>query len=243
MEREKTMPNSPIRLLLVDDHHIVRDGLRALLNSERDMEIVGEATSGRQAVAVAEQLRPDVVIMDLAMPLLNGMEATRQITSGTPTTKVIILSSYSDDPHLEQALAGGAAGYVLKQAAASELVRAVREVQAGNAYFSPAINRRMQQLQTNAQPEAGTPKPQPHPALTRREAEVLQLIAEGYLSKQIAGELNLSVKTVEKHRTSLMNKLDLHCIADIVHYAVAKGAIETASIKRILEPETDSKAA
>jgi len=225
----------------VDDHTIVRDGLRALLSAEAGFEVIGEANSGRQAVTLVEQLRPDVVIMDLAMPLLNGMEATRQITAALPSAKVIILSSYSDDSHLQQALARGAGGYVLKQAAASEVVRAVQEVHAGNAYFSPLIARRVQQLEATMSAADGAPRPQTDKALTRREAEVLQLIAEGYLSKQIAGELNLSVKTVEKHRTSLMNKLDLHCIADIVHYAVAKGAIETVTAKEILE--TEAKAA
>jgi DNA-binding NarL/FixJ family response regulator len=224
-----------ITLLLADDHNVVRWGLRALLASDPEFEVVGEAGSGREAITLVQQLKPDVVVMDLAMPLLNGMEATRQITAECPSTKVIVLSAYDDDPHVEQALAMEAAGYLLKHTAANDLIRAVREVHAGNAYFSPAIAERLREKRC-AQLEL--PKPQTERArrLSVREAEVLQLVAEGYPNKQIADELRLSVKTVEKHRQSLMSKLKLHCIADLVQYAAAHGAIEMNPVSSILRP-------
>jgi DNA-binding NarL/FixJ family response regulator len=222
-----------IKLLLVDDHSVVRQGLRMLLSAEPDFEIVGEATSGRQAFQVVEQLAPDVIIMDLAMPLLNGMEATRQIASKFPASKVIALSSYQDTEHVRQALACGAAGYVLKNAAASDLVEAVREVNKGEAYFSPIVARRIQRMHTSLGQTPEEPVTPPV-ELSRREAEVLQLIAEGFPNKLIADELQLSVKTVEKHRQSLMEKLNLHCIADLVRHAVAHGVIEGVPIKRVL---------
>ncbi len=224
---------SKITLLLVDDHNVVRYGLRALLSSEPDFEIVGEAASGREAIALTEQLKPNVVVMDLAMPLLNGMEATRQITRASPSAKVIVLSAYYDDQHIERALAVDAAAYLLKQTAATDLIRAVREVHKGNAYFSPAIAERLREKRCTSYdyPEG---QPAPAPQLSVREAEVVQLIAEGFLNKQIADELNLSVKTVEKHRQSAMRKLNLHCIADLVRHAAERGVIETRSLKAIL---------
>lgn len=222
------MPN--ITVLLVDDHNIVRQGLRALLLAEGDITIVGEAQSGREAVQMASQLRPEIVIMDLAMPLLNGAEATRQVLKALPNARVVVLSSYGDDEHLQQAISAGAAAYLLKQTAASDLVKAIREVRRGNAYFSPAIAMRLrektvQPLTVAESPEAA-PLPKPEPELTSREMEVLQLIAEGFANKQIAGELGLSVKTVEKHRQAVMKKLDIHDIAGLVRHAVSKGIIE-----------------
>jgi DNA-binding NarL/FixJ family response regulator len=210
-------------VLLVDDHTIVRQGLKALLNSEKNITIVGEAQTGREAVELASQLRPSVVIMDLAMPRLNGAEATRQILKAVPSAKVIVLSTYGDDEHVQQALAAGAAAYLLKQTAAEDVVDAIREVSRGNAYFSPAIAKRLRE-QTLQQP-GDTPRT-PDVELTQREAEVLQLIAEGYANKQIAAELNLSVKTVEKHRQQVMQKLNIHNIAGLVRHAAAKGIIE-----------------
>jgi DNA-binding NarL/FixJ family response regulator len=224
---------SAIRLLLVDDHNIVRDGLRALLSGLNEFQIVGEATSGRAAVNLTQELRPDVVLMDLAMPLLNGMEATRQITAALPSVKIVVLSSYTDVKHLKQALAGGASAYVLKQAAGSDLVQAIREVHAGRAYFSPGISHLLSHLQTMPA-DAETSEPDQRVQLTQREAEVQQLIAEGFATKQIADELNLSIKTVERHRSSLMGKLKVHCVAGVVHDAVARGAIELIPTKELL---------
>ncbi len=214
-----------ITVLLVDDHTIVRQGLKALLNSEKNITILGEAQTGREAVEMAAQHRPMVVIMDLAMPRLNGAEATRQILKAAPATKVIVLSTYGDDEHVQQALTAGAAAYLLKQTAAEDVIDAIREVAKGNAYFSPPIAKRLRE-QTAAPMEDAAPKA-PNVELTQREAEVLQLIAEGYANKQIAAELNLSVKTVEKHRQQVMQKLDIHNIAGLVRHAAAKGIIES----------------
>jgi DNA-binding NarL/FixJ family response regulator len=218
------MPNTTI--LLVDDHNIVRQGLRALLLAEQDFTIVAEAQTGREAVQLATRLRPEIVIMDLAMPLLNGWEATRQIIKAIPNAKVIVLSSYGDDQHLQQAIAAGAAAYLLKQTAAADLVKAIHEVKKGNAFFSPAIAKRLREK--TCQPAIEGPQPQKaaDAELTSREAEVLQLIAEGFANKQIASELGLSVKTVEKHRQAVMNKLNIHDTAGLVRHAAAKGIIE-----------------
>jgi len=219
----KTTPNmTNISVLLVDDHTIVRQGLKALLNAEKNITIAGEAQTGREAVELATQLRPAVIIMDLAMPRLNGAEATRQILKTLPSARVIVLSTYGDDEHVQQALAAGAAAYLLKQTAAEDVVDAIREVIKGNAYFSPAIAKRLREQTVQA---GDTPRT-PDVELTQREAEVLQLIAEGYANKQIAAELNLSVKTVEKHRQQVMQKLNIHNIAGLVRHAAAKGIIE-----------------
>ena len=223
-----------IRLLVVDDHNVVRGGLLALLTAEPDLEIVGEATSGRQAVALAHSLRPQVVIMDLAMPRLNGMEATRQIASSLPSTKVIVLSAYQDDYHVRQAVVAGAAGFVLKRAASVELVEAIREVHRGEAYFSAAVMRQVQRMYSALNELSETDNSAADVELTGREAEVLQLVAEGFPSKLIADELGLSIKTVEKHRQTLMDKLNLHCTADLVRYAANKGIIEAVSLERVL---------
>lgn len=220
---------SNISVLVVDDHNIVRQGLRALLLAEGDITIVGEAQTGREAVQMAMRLHPEIVIMDLAMPLLNGWEATRQILKGVPHAKVIVLSSYNGDEHIQQAIAAGAAAYLIKQTAAADLVKAIREVKRGNAFFSPTIAKTLrEQTCRMGEPEPSTP-PAPVQAdaeLTQREAEVLQLIAEGFANKQIASELGLSVKTVEKHRQQVMDKLNIHDIAGLVRHAAAKGIIE-----------------
>ena len=215
-----------INVLLVDDHNVVRQGLKALLTAESDIAIIAEAQSGREAVNLADNHRPDVVVMDLAMPLLNGWEATRQILKTVPSVKIEILSTYDTDDHIQQAIGAGAAAYLIKQTAAAELVKAIREVKKGNAYFSPAIALRLRE-QTCRPVETAPPTKSPAVELTIREAEVLQLIAEGFANKQIASELGLSVKTVEKHRQQVMNKLDIHDTAGLVRHAAAKGIIET----------------
>jgi len=217
-----------ITVLLVDDHNIVRDGLKALLTAEGDITILAEAQTGREAVLLTEKHRPAVVVMDLAMPRLNGCEATRQVLKAVPSTKVVVLSTYSDDEHLHQAISAGAAAYLLKQTAGSDLVKAIREVAKGNAYFSPAIAKRLREETIQPSPQQQeTEAAKPDVELTQLEAEVLQLIAEGYANKQIAAELGLSVKTVEKHRQQVMQKLDIHNIAGLVRHAVEKGIIES----------------
>jgi len=214
-----------LTVLLADDHTIMRQGLRAVLAVEADIEVVGEADNGRQAVQLVKKFLPDVVVMDITMPLLNGLEATRQITREVPSTRVIILSSYSDDEYVEQLTEAGAIGYLLKQTAADDLIKAIREAKQGNAYFSPAISRRMLDYYRRAF-LSGEPVRKPTESLTSREREVVQLIAEGKTNKQIAAELFLSIKTVEKHRQQVMNRLNIHDIAGLTRYAMAKGLIE-----------------
>jgi DNA-binding NarL/FixJ family response regulator len=218
--------NQIVSVLLVDDHNIVRQGLKALLAAEGDITIVAEAQTGREAVQIAAKIHPEVVVMDLAMPLLNGWEATRQILKVAPNAKVLVLSTYDSDEHVQQAIAAGAAAYLIKQTAAADLVKAIHEVRKGNAYFSPPIAQRLRERTYQTGPEARAAQV-PDVELTLREAEVLQLIAEGFANKQIASELGLSVKTVEKHRQQVMNKLDIHDTASLVRHAAAKGIIET----------------
>jgi DNA-binding NarL/FixJ family response regulator len=214
-----------IRILLVDDHNVVRQGLRALLGAEEDMEIVAEADTGRLAVQMALKLEPDVVVMDIAMPLMNGLEATRQITKQLPATRVLVLSTYGDDDYVRQLTESGAAGYLVKQSAAQDLLRAIRDVRQGNAFFSPCIAKRLRD-QCRQAFSSGQPARQTPGQLTSRESEVLQLIAEGQANKQIAAELCISIKTVEKHRQQLMNKLNIHDIAGLTRYVISKGIIE-----------------
>jgi len=215
-------------VVLADDHTVVRQGLRALLMAEPDIEIVGEAENGRQAIQMTKRSTPDVVVMDVAMPVLNGIESTRQITRAVPGCKVLILSSYSDDEYVRQVTEAGAVGYLVKQTAASELLKAIREVNRGNVFFSPSIAKKLRAQHCEVS-SGGQPSKWPADHLTTREAEVLQLIAEGRANKQIAGELGISIKTVEKHRQQVMNKLGIHDVAGLTRHAIAKGIIEGAS--------------
>jgi len=213
-----------ISVLLVDDHTVVRQGLRALLRPEEDIEVIGEAENGRLAVQMVRKSPPDVVVMDVAMPLLNGLEATRQILKMAPSTKVLVLTSYGDDECVQQLTEAGVSGYLLKQTAANDLLKAIREVRKGNAFFSPTIAKRLRdqcrEAFANGQPVKRNIE------LTSREAEVLQLIAEGFSNKQIAAELTISIKTVEKHRQQVMNKLNIHDVAGLTRYALSKGLVE-----------------
>ncbi len=220
-------PAKPITVLLAEDHMIVREGLRKLLEAERDIEVVGEATTGRQAVEMTAKLHPAVVVMDIAMPLLNGLEAARQIRQAFPDVKVLILSAHSDDAYVEAAMVSGAAGYLIKQTSAHCLSEAIREVQTGNTFFSPAIAGRYQQRHQPTLDRKGRSRTQVA-RLSSRELEVLQLIAEGEANKQIAAELGISIKTVEKHREHLMQKLDIHDTASLTRYAIAAGIVESS---------------
>jgi DNA-binding NarL/FixJ family response regulator len=217
-----------IKVLLADDHTVVRQGLRVLLEAETDMTVVGEADTGRQALRLALKLAPDVVVMDVAMPLLNGLEATRQILKELPGTRILVLSSYSDDEYVRQVAEAGAAGYLLKQTAVEDLVRAIREARNGNAYFSPAISKRLLENYREEFLKDAPPRTTRLGRLTSREAEVLQLVAEGKVNKQIAAEICVSVKTVEKHRQQVMDKLNIHDVAGLTRYAIAKGIIESS---------------
>jgi len=217
----------PITVLLADDHTVVREGLRVLLQSEDDIEVVGEAETGRQAVMMTRELLPAVVVMDVAMPLLNGLEATRQILKAQPATRVLVLSAHGDDAYVEQVIALGAAGYLIKQTSALILAKAIREAHKGNTFFSPSISKRLRNRHQNSFHGAtGRSKKKAH-GLTSREMEILQLIAEGKANKQTAAELGISIKTVEKHRQRLMSKLDIHDTAGLTRYAIAEGIIES----------------
>jgi DNA-binding NarL/FixJ family response regulator len=216
-----------ITVLLAEDHMIVREGFRKMLELEGDFEIVGEAQDGRRAVALAKKFRPEVVLMDIAMPLLNGLEATRQVLKAVPTTKVLILSAHSDDAYVTNATDSGAMGFLLKQTSAHDVCRAIREVQKGNTFFSPAISRRQDRINPSSHNRAGVLKKKTI-ALTSREMEVLQLIAEGKANKETASELGVGIKTVEKHREHLMQKLDIHDTAGLTRYAIGTGIIESS---------------
>ena len=213
-----------ISVLLVDDHTLIRQGVRVLLEAEADIAVVGEAEDGRQAVEMTLRQRPDVVVMDIAMPLLNGIEATRQILAALPATRVLILSAHSDEEYVERVTGLGAAGYVLKQSSLHDLAEAIRTARAGRFYVSPSIVRHGRR---KAHGSPGQHSAIALPArLSTREAEVLQLVAEGKANKQTAVELGISIKTVEKHRNGLMQKLDIHDVAGLVRYAIAAGIIE-----------------
>lgn len=212
-----------ISILIVDDHTLMRDGIRAILEEQPDITIVGQAEDGREAVRLARQLRPNVVLMDIAMPLLNGLEATRQIKREHPEIKVLILTMYDHEEYFRQVLEVGASGYIIKRAAASELVAAIRSVDRGEAVLSPAITRLL--LEDYLQRYSNKMESDPD-ALSPRERETLQLIAEGKTSREIAEIMHLSIKTVQSHRTSLMQKLDLHDRGELIKYAIQKKIIE-----------------
>ena len=211
---------SEIRVLLADDHGVLRKGVRFVLEQDKSVLIVGEASDGREAVRLAEELHPDVIIMDIAMPTLNGIEATAQITRKERHAAIIILSMYSDEEYLVRALSAGAKGFLLKDAAEPDLLRAVRSVARGKPFFSPAIVEMLlddyvQRLQRENLKDS-------YELLTEREKEVLALLAEGKTNKDVASLLNLGVSTVDTHRTNLMQKLRLHNTAELVLYAVRK---------------------
>ena len=216
-----------ITVLLAEDHTIVREGFRKMLDLEADFTVVGEASGGRQAVALAVKLRPDVVLMDIAMPLLNGLEATRQLLKAVPTAKVLMLSAHNDDAYVTNAIASGAKGFLLKQTSAHDVCRAIREVQKGKTFFSPSIAKRQNRINPLALDRAGSVKMK-IAELTSREMEVLQLIAEGKANKETAAELGIGLKTVEKHREHLMEKLDIHDTAGLTRYAISAGIIESS---------------
>jgi DNA-binding NarL/FixJ family response regulator len=212
-----------IRILLVDDHTILREGVRSLLEHQPDFEVVAEADNGRQAVELVRQLKPDVVLMDIAMPLLNGIHATEQIRRETRCTHILILTQHESEEYIRRALAAGASGYLLKDADSGELTSAIRAVHKGETILSPAVTR----LVIEDYLRWGDIRPQETSnGLTPRESEVLQLIAEGNTNKQIAEILCISIKTVQTHRSNLMNKLDLHDTAELIKYAIQKKIIE-----------------
>ena len=210
-------------ILLADDHTVIRSGLRMVLEKQSDFQVVGEAGDGRQAVKMAEELNPDVVVMDIAMPNLNGIDAAKQIVSQNSRVAVVVLSMHSDESYVMRALKSGAKAYLLKDSAEADLIRAVRAVVEGKSFFSPAVSRMLledyvRQLQQRGAEDS-------YELLSPREREILQLIAEGKTNKEIAAMLNLSLYTVETHRTHILQKLNLHSVPELILYAVRKGII------------------
>jgi DNA-binding NarL/FixJ family response regulator len=218
---------NPCTVLLADDHLIVRAGLRILLSMEPDITIVGEASTGREAVEMTGRLKPDVVVMDIAMPILNGLEATRQILHSAPATRVVILSAHADDAYIERVMAMGAAGYLIKQSSCDALAKAIRDAARGKTAFSPAIARRLNHHNQKAGADDERPPKADAAHLSPREMEVLQLIAEGNANKQTACLLGISIKTVEKHRQKIMQKLNIHDTASLTRYAISTGIVES----------------
>jgi len=216
----KIFEPSEIRLVLADDHEVMRNGLASLIINEFHMQVVGQAETGRDAVALTEQLKPDIVLMDISMPDMNGIEATRLILERAPETKILALSMHADKRFITEMMNVGAVGYLLKHSAVDELERAIKEIMRGHVYITPAVTGIVVQ-------EFREAKQQQHPAesqtLSPREREVLQLIAEGKSSKEIAAVLNLSVKTTESHRNNIMSKLGLYSVAELTKYAIREG--------------------
>ncbi|HEU5231037.1 MAG TPA: response regulator transcription factor [Ktedonobacteraceae bacterium] len=221
---EQETSQKKIRILLADDHTILRAGLKMMLNAQPDMEIVGEAQDGRQSIAEAQRLQPDVVLMDITMPDINGIEATKQIKKLLPDTRVLVLTMHEHDEYVFQALRAGASGYMLKEAAATDLITALRVIQSGQFYLSPTaqsvmVGDYLQRVRAGEEKDS-------YSSLTEREREILKLVAEGYTNNQIAERLVISPKTVDTHRTHIMDKLNLHSRAELVKYAMRRGLLE-----------------
>ncbi|HZU00593.1 MAG TPA: response regulator transcription factor [Ktedonobacteraceae bacterium] len=213
-----------IHILLADDHTILRAGLKMMLNAQPDMEVVGEASDGRQAITETQRLQPDIILMDITMPEMNGIEATRQIKKLVPESRILILTMHEHDEYVFQALRAGASGYMLKEAADTELISALHIIQSGQFYLSPMaqsvlVGDYLQRVRIGEEKDS-------YSSLTEREREILKLIAEGYTNNQIAERLVISPKTVDTHRTHIMDKLNLHSRAELVKYAMRRGLLE-----------------
>jgi DNA-binding NarL/FixJ family response regulator len=233
-----SVAKSATRVVIVDDHTIVRQGLRKLLESEEGIEVVGEASDGREAVARAGELMPHVMVLDLSMPGLNGLEAVRQILKRSPKTRVLILSMHKNDAYVLQSLRNGASGYVLKDSATEEIVTAIRALSRGESYLSPTISRVVidDYLRLNSGGEVKSQQSL-YETLTPREREIFQLLAEGLKNHEVADRLHVSVKTVETHRAHIMEKLGLNNIAELVKYAIEIGVLQLDSWQRDLPPQ------
>jgi two-component system nitrate/nitrite response regulator NarL len=218
VKKDKT---KKIKLLLVDDHPIVLDGIKTHLAEQPDLAVVGEATNGQEALRKAKLTLPDIVLMDITMPHMNGLEATSQLRKQVPDAKILILTMHDSREYIAQIVRSGARGYLLKDCSPAELVGAIKAVHAGEVYFSPSISKVLVQEMVNGKHESKDPGLQP--VLTDREREVLSLIAEGLLNKQIADRLGIGVRTIETHRERIMRKLDIHTVAGLTKYAIARG--------------------
>lgn len=213
-----------IRIVLADDHTVVRQGFRSLLQQDESIDVVGEAENGQDAVRVVKKTLPDVVLLDISMPILNGVQATRQIQKFNPKIKILILSMFKDEEYVREVFHAGAAGYILKQTTGADLIRAIKEVNSGNAYLSPSIAKHL--VSDYRDIVKGGKSARKQSGLTPREIEVLQLIAEGNSNKKIAEQLFISIKTVETHRQKIMDVLKIHDVAGLTRYAIAKRIIE-----------------
>jgi DNA-binding NarL/FixJ family response regulator len=213
----------PIRILLADDHTVVRDGLRALLEKQLDMEVVAEAADGREGVRLAEEQNPDVVVMDIGMPNMNGIEATRRIVTSNPDTAVVILSMHQDESYVLRALKAGAKGYLLKDSLRSDVIDAIRTVAQGRSFLTRKVSRMLQEDYVSQLQRRGLDDS--YDLLTDREREILQLVAEGRTNKEVANLLTVSLTTIETHRTHILQKLGLHSVPELILYAVRKGII------------------
>lgn len=209
-----------IRILIAEDHQTVREGIKLLVNTQPDMEIVGEADDGHRAIELAGELDPDVIVMDISMPGLNGLKATKILRSKSPDLRIVTLTRHTDDGYLRQLISAGANGYVLKQSAPTELLKAIRVVAGGDSFIDPSLTER---LMDSFSGRADTIREGVHGELTRREEEVIKLMALGYSNKEVAARLDLSVKTVESHRANAMRKLGMSSRIDIVQYAIVQG--------------------
>ena len=212
-----------LRILLADDHIVMRTGLRALLERQPNLEVVGESENGRETVALAASLRPDVVVMDVGMPVLNGIEATQTIVTQCPTTAVVVLSMHADESYVMRSLKAGARGYLLKDSAAADLIGAIQAISQGKSFFSPKVSRILAEDYVRVLKQKGAVDT--YDLLTSREREILQLLAEGKTNKEVATALNISLYTAETHRSHILQKLNLHNSAELVLYAVRKGII------------------
>jgi len=212
---------APFRILLADDHEVVRAGLRALLEEQNGWEVVAEAVDGRDAVEKASKLKPDVVVIDIAMPSLNGLEAVRQIVKAVPNTKVLVLTMYDSDPLIQQVLQAGARGYLLKSDAGRDLVSAIEALRRNKTFFTPKVSQMVLEGYLDKNPKEKEPEAEAESLrLTSRQREIVQLLAEGKSSKEVAAVLGLSVKTAETHRANIMRKLDCHSVTELVRYAI-----------------------
>ncbi len=213
------------KILIADDHEIVRRGLRALIESQANWEVVGEAVTGREAVELAKRFTPQVAVLDVSMPEMNGLEATRQILKALPQTEVLILTMHDSEQVVREVLDSGARGYVLKSDAGRDLISAVEALRQRRPFFSSRVSEMLLQNYRGRQPRPGTGD-SPRSRLTAREREIVQLLAEGKTNKDVAASLNISIKTAETHRTNIMNKLDLHSVTELVRYAVRNNMVE-----------------
>jgi len=212
---------APFRILLADDHEVVRTGLRALLEEQSGWEVIAEAVDGRDAVEKASKLKPDVVVIDIAMPSLNGLEAVRQIIKAVPDTKVLVLTMYDSDPLIQQVLQAGARGYLLKSDAGRDLVSAIDALRRNKTFFTPKVSQMVLEGYLDKSPKEKEAEDEPESLrLTSRQREIVQLLAEGKSSKEVAAVLGLSVKTAETHRANIMRKLDCHSVTELVRYAI-----------------------